>query len=149
MSLFISTYKNKVDKKCRVSVPSQFRSVFAKSSYNGIILYKSIINQCLEACTMERLESVYSKIDSLDHFSEERDAFATSILGGSYQLGFDPEGRVVIPSSLLGDVEISDNAVFVGKGHTFEIWSEEKFDKYIIQARELALKNKMKLVQKS
>ncbi len=97
---------------------------------------------------MERLESVYNKIDSLDHFSEERDAFATSILGGSYQLNFDPEGRVVVPNSLLSDVEITDNAVFVGKGHTFEIWSEEKFDKYIIQARELALKNKMKLVQK-
>lgn len=145
MSLFLSTYKNKIDKKLRVSVPSQFRSVVSSSSFQGIIVYKSIINNCLEGCTIERLNKITEMIDNLDPFSEEKDAFATAILGGSFQLSFDSEGRVVIPNELVSEINLNETAVFVGKGHTFEIWNQSEFEKRTSSAREIALKNRDKI----
>lgn len=138
MALFLSTYTNKVDKKGRVSVPALFRTVLASQHFNGIVAYTSFVNPCIEACGMDRIEHLSASIDSLDPYSEERDAFATTILGGSIQLPFDGEGRVLLPELLLEDAGIKEQAVFVGKGATFEIWSPEGFETYAAKARDIA-----------
>ncbi|MFV9874916.1 MAG: division/cell wall cluster transcriptional repressor MraZ [Rickettsiales endosymbiont of Dermacentor nuttalli] len=142
MALFLSSYTNKIDKKGRISVPAQFRSVLnSHSSFSGVIAYSSFINQCVEACGMERIEHINKSIDYLDPYSDERDAFATAILGGSVQLSFDPEGRICLPEELIEYAKLEDQACFVGKGLTFEIWHPNKFTIYAKEAREIA-KNK-------
>ncbi len=138
MGLFLSTYTNRIDKKGRVSVPAPFRAVIANEHYAGIVAYASFVNPCVEACGMARVEQLSSSIDHLDPFSEERDAFATAILGGSVQLPFDGEGRVLLPENLLDIAKLKENAVFIGKGQTFEIWSPERFKTYADKAREVA-----------
>lgn len=142
MLLFLSTFTNKVDKKGRVSVPSQFRAALSASEFAGIIAYQSFVNDCVEACSMERIEQLSMSIDELDPYSDERDAFAMAIMGGSVQLSFDTEGRVLLPESLLEAATITDKAVFVGKGKTFEIWNADKFTEYSKQAMKLAKKER-------
>ena len=139
MALFLSTFEKQIDKKGRVSVPPTFRAVLAAQNFNGMIAYASFTNPCIEACGMERIEKLYARMESLDPFSQEYDAFTTSILGGSTQLGFDGEGRVVIPEGLLKKAGITDTGIFVGKGATFEIWSPELFAGQDVRMRELAL----------
>jgi len=142
MTLFLSTYVNRVDKKCRVSVPSQFRSTIANESFAGIVIYKSVINDCIEGCAMSRIEKISASIDALDPLSEERDAFATAILGSSTQLQFDTDGRVVLPKELIEEIGIEENALFVGKGQTFEIWEPGKFQVYAQTAKRIALEKR-------
>lgn len=138
MALFLSTYQNKIDKKGRISVPAPFRAVLAKEDFQGIIAYSSFVNPCIEACGVQRIARLNASIDSLDPFSAERDAFATSILGGSVQIAFDGEGRVMLPQELLDTAKITDLATFVGKGETFEIWNPKQFAEYAERARALA-----------
>lgn len=145
MALFLSTYHNKVDKKGRVSVPAHFRNALSGQSFHGIVAYPSFVNPCVEASGIDRIEQLSQSIDSLDPYSEERDAFATSILGESVQLSFDGEGRIMLPEVLLENAGISDKAVFVGKGATFEIWQPEQFKSYAEKARELARSQREKL----
>src|SRR5262245_39208025 len=121
--LFLSTYKNKIDRKGRVSVPSSFRNALLKEEYPGVIVYESINNKCIEDCSLSHIEQLNDTIDSLDPYSDERDAFATIILGGSVQLSFDSEGRILLPESLIEFALLSECACFVGKGRTFEIWN--------------------------
>lgn len=143
MALFLSTYKNKVDKKGRVSVPAPFRAVLANQNFSGIVAYASFVNPCIEASGMDRIETLYEGMEeTLDPFSEERDAFATAILGSSMQLGFDGEGRVMLPQELMKEANITEYAVFVGKGQTFEIWEPERFEGYAAKAREMAKANR-------
>lgn len=136
--LFLSTFEKQIDKKGRVSVPAPFRGVLAGQQFNGIIVYPSFVHPCVEACGMSRIEKLYQRIESLDPFSEERDAFATAILGGSVQLPFDGEGRVVLPESILAQAGITGAGIFVGKGETFEIWEPTAFRAHEAAARELA-----------
>lgn len=145
MALFLSTYVNKVDKKGRVSVPANFRAALSSQNYQGIVVYPSFINSCVEACGMDRIERLSESIDELDPYSDERDAFATSILGGSMQLPFDGEGRVMLPESMLKEAGITEQAVFVGKGATFEIWEPKAFEEYAAKARDLAKKERASL----
>lgn len=145
MALFLSTYTNKVDKKGRVSVPAPFRAALSGQHFPGIVAYGSFVHPCIEACGMERIERLSESIDSLDPFSETRDAFATHILGGSVQLAFDGEGRVMLPEALLKKAEIMDQAVFVGKGQTFEIWNPNTFAAYAGKAEKLAKEQRASL----
>lgn len=136
MSLFLSTFENKVDSKGRVSLPSFFRNVLLENNQNYVVLYESSINNCIEGCSLNRIEELSKKIDDLDPFSSEKDAFATIILGGSAQVQFDKDGRILLPKNLVNFADINDTAVFVGKGQFFEIWQPELFKKYQIEARE-------------
>jgi len=145
VALFLSTYTNKVDKKGRVSVPANFRAALSKQEYQGIVAYNSFVNECVEACGMDRIERLSESIDELDPYSDERDAFAATILGGSVQLQFDSEGRVMLPANLMEEVGIKDKVVFVGKGATFEIWEPKAFEQYSSRAKDLAKRQRANL----
>ena len=144
MALFLSTFTNKVDAKGRVSVPAQFRASLVNDNYSTMVVYESFINQCIEGCDIERIKKISESIDNLEPFSEERDAFATTVLGGSVQLSIDGDGRVILPENLLKTAKIKENAVFVGKGSTFEIWEPKSFAEYLEKAKaEAKLKRNM------
>lgn len=145
MALFLSTYEKNIDKKGRVSVPAPFRGALAGENFNGIIAYASFVNPCIESCGMNRIEKLYEQIELLDPFSEERDAFATAILGGSVQLSFDGEGRVTLPEELLVESGIKQKCVFVGKGATFEVWEPEAFAAYEAESRKMAKEKRLAL----
>lgn len=136
--LFLSTYTNKIDKKGRVSVPASFRAALAGENFSGVVAYASFVNPCIEACGISRMESLFQTIDALDPFSEERDAFAATVLGGSMQLAFDGDGRVVLPQILIEQAELGEEAVFIGKGNTFEIWNKDKFSAHSENVRKIA-----------
>lgn len=138
MALFLSTFTNKIDSKGRVSVPAQFRLSLMNKDFAGVVMYESFVNSCIEGCDIDRIKLLSESIDGLDPFSEERDSFATAILGGSVQLSLDSDGRVIVPEKLLVKADIKDKAVFVGKGPTFEIWQPERFEDYAAKARQNA-----------
>ena len=138
MALFLSTFTNKIDAKGRVSVPVQFRASLVNESFSGVIVYESFVNECIEGCDLERIQKLSESIDNLDPFSEERDVFATAVLGGSMQLTIDGDGRVILPEALLSKAKIKDTAVFLGKGSTFEIWQPKKFEEYMAKAKKEA-----------
>jgi len=135
VALFLSTFTNKVDSKGRVSVPSQFRASLVKEGLSAMIVYESFVNDSIEGCDIERITKISQSIDDLEPFSEEREAFATAILGGAIQLSIDNDGRVILPESLLKKADIKGKAVFVGKGSTFEIWEPEGFKEYMEKAK--------------
>jgi len=139
MALFLSTFTNKVDAKGRVSVPSQFRDSLVNEFSSMVVVYGSFVNDCIEGCDLDRIKKISESIDVLDPFSEERDAFATAVLGGSFQLSIDGDGRIIIPEELLKKAKIKKEAVFVGKGTTFEIWEPRAFKVYMQNAKKEAL----------
>ncbi len=142
MNIFLSKYINKIDKKGRVSIPAGYRSALAKENFNGIIVYPSFKNNCIEVCSMSRLEELSKIIQNLDPYSDERDAFETIVLGEAVQLQFDNEGRVILPAYLMEQVGISSQGCFVGKGLVFEIWNPDQFEAHRKGAKEIAQGNR-------
>ena len=145
MNIFLSKYINKIDKKGRISVPASYRLILAQEKFNGIIAYPSFKNNCIEVCSMSRLEELSKIIQNLDPYSDERDAFETIVLSEAVQLQFDNEGRVILPAHLTDQAGISSQACFVGKGLVFEMWNPEAFDKHLKAAREIAQSNRLVL----
>ena len=131
MAVFLSTYLNKVDKKGRVSVPSQFRAVLAKQSLEGtatgLVVFRSLKFSALEACSPEHMEKLAADLEQMDISAEERDLFEMTIFGDSVQLPMDAEGRILLPQDLMDHAGITEQASFVGRSKTFQIWEPGAF----------------------
>lgn len=127
LALFTSTYTNKVDKKGRVSVPAPFRTLAASQGFNGVFVYPSLDHPAIDGSGAAYFERLAAMVDELPPFSEEREAFSTAIFGASHQLGFDPEGRIILPESLITHAGLSEAVVFVGLGQQFRIWEPTAF----------------------
>ncbi len=140
MALFLSTFINKIDRKGRVSVPAPFRATLAGQAYHGIVAFPSFREtyDAIEACGMERMERLSAGVDRLNPFSDEHDDFANVIFGASVQLPFDGEGRVILPQHLRGHARLGDQAAFVGRGATFQIWEPESLRAFQDEARRRA-----------
>lgn len=136
--IFISTYVNKVDKKGRVSVPAEFRKVLAGDPFQGVFVFRSLQHPALEACSAEHMERLSDSLETLDLPPEQLQLIESTIFGGSFQLPFDGEGRIVLPHSLQEFAGIADEAAFVGSRRTFHIWNPEAFAEHEAAQRELA-----------
>jgi len=149
VALFLSTYVNKVDKKGRVSVPSQFRSALGDQIQNGIVLFVSNQHSCLEGFDWAKMDEISERMDHYDLFSDDQDDLSTTIFGESVQLFLDGDGRVTLPSGLAESAGISKSAVFVGMGRKFQIWSPELFDRRKAQARGAVQDRKLTIPQQN
>ncbi len=138
MTLFTSTFVNKVDKKGRVSVPASFRMALANQSFAGVVVFPSFVHQAIEGAGYELLERLAQSVEQFDPFTDEHDAFSTTIFGDSHQLSFDSEGRILLPEPLLAHANITATAAFLGRGGTFQIWEPEALKVYKADAIERA-----------
>lgn len=145
MSLFLSTYINKLDKKGRVSIPAQFRSALTKETYHGVILYRSYKFQAIEGCTISRMEKLSASVDDLGVFSDAQDDLASVIFADAHQVGIDSDGRITMPEALIAHARIQDSIAFVGRGATFQIWNPDAFHVLQEQARKRIAEQKLTL----
>lgn len=129
MPLFTSTYTNKVDKKGRVSVPAPFRATLPEGD-QSVAAFPSLISTAIEGFDYGYLEHISERLNNFDMLispSQKQDP-AAKILSRSITLSIDSDGRMVLPQEFMKHAGITDRAVFVGLGRTFQIWSPEDYE---------------------
>lgn len=135
MTLFLSTFVNKLDKKGRVSVPASFRLALSGQAFNGIVAFRSYKLPAIEGMGIDRMQKISNSVDQLDLFSEAQDDLTATIFADAHMLGLDGDGRIVLPELLLDHGKIQDNVAFVGRGATFQMWNPEAFEAHQLEAR--------------
>ncbi len=146
--LFMDTVVNKVDAKGRVSLPSDYRAIVKELS-TEIVCYRSLSSPCIEGCLEETLDKLATDIENAtDFFSETQDNLTNLIFGDAKRFVFDSTGRIVLTEKLLKHAQITDSAVFVGKGRKFQIWNPQNWEKEEARIRREALKNRPTLKAK-
>jgi MraZ protein len=136
MTLFLSTFMNRLDKKGRVSVPAPFRLALSGQAFQGVVVFRSYKSSAIEGMGMNRMERLSQSVDQLDMFSDVQDDFAATIFADSHMLAFDGDGRIVLPELLIKHAQIENNVAFVGRGATFQIWNGEAFEAHQEKARQ-------------
>lgn len=140
--LFMDTVVNKVDAKGRVSLPADYRAMVKELS-SEIVCYRSLTSPCIEGCLEDLLDKLASEIEnSTDFFSETQDNLTNLIFGDAKRYTFDSTGRINLSDKLLKHAEITDTAVFVGKGRKFQIWNPQNWEKEEARIRAEVLKNR-------
>jgi MraZ protein len=134
MTVFLSSFVNKIDKKGRVSVPASFRAALGADAA-GIVIFKSLQNDALDGCSVAHLELLSQSLEQQDLPADLFELIETTIFGGSVQLPFDGEGRISLPQHMITSVGIDEEVTFVGRRKTFQLWNPEKFTAHETEAR--------------
>lgn len=138
MSLFLSTHKNKIDKKGRVSVPARFRSNLVGRGFETVVLFPDIESNCINACDMGVMEGLLAKIGGFDPFSEDRESDADVLMAEAIELSIDGDGRIMVPATMMEQVGFDGECLFVGRGDSFQIWRPAEFEARMKAVKERA-----------
>jgi len=131
---FAGNHTQRVDGKHRTSVPAAFRKVLGEDS--AFYAFPALETDGVIDCrTEEEMAVLNDKIDALDPMSDEQTGLSIVIFGLAHALKPDKEGRFVLPAELMSHAEIGNEAVFVGAGKTFHIYSPARYAEYKRQAR--------------
>jgi MraZ protein len=139
---FIGTFVNKIDAKGRISVPASFRTVIQAKGLNGVALYPSPVEECIEGCGMDRIETLVEAMRDEPLPSIDQDSVAHLVIGSARESPFDSGGRIVLPDDFIRRAKLDGQGAFVGKGRTFQIWrpealkaAQDELAKRVLEAR--------------
>ena len=136
---------NGVDAKARVSLPAVFRQVIelrlskeeiVEGRQRSIMIGKHSRLDCLQAFDSTHVAAIKEatrdrariKAEAEGSFvNDVYDDLISRVLGRMHDVGYDGSGRMVLPASLKAKAGIGEEAVFVGSGDVFRIWSPENF----------------------
>jgi len=81
------------------------------------------------------MEKLAADLEQMDISAEERDLYEMTIFGDSVQLSIDIDGRILLPQDLMDYAGITEQASFVGRSKTFQIWEPGAYQARVEEAR--------------
>ena len=147
---FTGKWLNAVDAKGRVSVPAPLRKIVtarspearnpdarsadarSSESRSTLMLARHERDTCISgfdrtyvALAYQDMRAVQAADIAAGRPAAGRFARSGSLFGSIEEIAIDGSGRIILPPGLRRRAQISDSAMFVGVGETFEIWSPE------------------------
>ncbi|WP_156817140.1 division/cell wall cluster transcriptional repressor MraZ [Rubritalea marina] len=140
-------FEHKLDPKCRVSVPSDWR-VLAGSGVLRLLKAEKYDQPILKVYTEGEFESVLGEIDSRAEWTpKQRALMRGKLFSRCIKVTMNPQGKLLIPKALCNHpgVEPDGPAMLVGRGTYFEIVSAENYSEMCARedAETLALNEEM------
>ena len=127
--MFIGEYKHNLDDKGRMAVPAKFRDKLKQ----GAVVTRGLDN-CLFLYTKEAWEKIATKLADLPVAQANARAFSRLMLAGAMEVSIDSQGRINLPDYLCDYAGLKKKAVVAGLFDRLEIWDEESWGKYKLNA---------------
>lgn len=129
--MFSGEFRNKIDEKGRLLVPSRLRSEFGSES---LYITKGIEGNHLMLLTANYFENqfipaIYSSSKAI--FNAKARILARAYIGSSQRVEFDTQGRINIPaaSRQIAELSLKGEVLILGVGESVELWNPAVFEK--------------------
>lgn len=129
--MFIGEFNHKLDTKGRIIIPAKFRELLGAK-----VVVTRGIDGCVSVHTMEEWMCIYEKLKQLPTTKKEVRAYIHLIASKASECEFDSQGRILIPTSLLKDANLTKKCVIVGSITHAEIWDEDRWTEHYNTAAE-------------
>jgi len=129
--MFMGEYHHTMDDKGRIIMPAKFRENLGEN----FVVTRGLDN-CLFVYPFEEWQSMEGKLTKLPLTRQDARAFVRFFLSGAVDCEFDKQGRISIPSNLREHSHIVKDVVIIGVANRLELWSKERWEKYIQIAEE-------------
>jgi MraZ protein len=130
--VFRGRYEHTIDAKGRLSIPSKFREILVANYDERLILTN--FDMSLWAYPVREWKAVEEKVASLPQFKPEVKALQRFFISAATECPVDPNGRIIVPTTLRKYAALMKDVVIVGMTKRFEIWARERWQKVFDQA---------------
>ena len=126
-----------IDDKGRLAIPKGYREILLERWGQPARLTLTIgmtpdieQHRWLVAYPAAEWEAYEAKLNEVSPFDWEARKVAGMLIGHANDVELDRQGRFVIPPSLRSFAKLGPRAKIVGQGREFELWDEERRDKW-------------------
>ncbi len=116
--MFLGRYEHNIDDKGRLTIPARFREPLEEGAYLTQGFDKNLI-----VLTPAAFEAWATRVNSLNMTDPTTRLLRRLIFSSANFVEVDKAGRILIPQYLRQAADLNDNAIVVGAGEFFEIWS--------------------------
>lgn len=110
-----------IDAKSRLSMPSRYREALGNGA---MVVTIDTEETCLLLYTLDAWLPIESKIQQLPSFNPAARRIQRLLIGHATDVELDGSGRILLPQYLREYAKLDKQAVLVGQGNKFELWSE-------------------------
>ncbi|MGO1751265.1 MULTISPECIES: division/cell wall cluster transcriptional repressor MraZ [Psychroflexus] len=128
---FIGTYECKIDAKGRLTLPSALKKQLANVVDDGLVLKRSVFQNCVEIYPMQEWDKLMGKINRLNKFKKKNNDFVRKFTAGVKLIEADANSRILVPKDLSAFAELQKEVVLSSAGEMIEIWDKENYEKVL------------------
>lgn len=136
MATFYGTANYSIDDKGRLVVPTSLRVVPGRKTPLSTFVLVGGLDGCLWLYAEEDWTHFEERLRKMSMGTKKHRDFARAFLVGASKVTVDKQGRISIPSSLMGRAGLGKDAVLHGQVGRIEIWAPEKFEASVAPSQE-------------
>jgi MraZ protein len=116
--MFLGQFQHSLDDKGRLTIPAAFRDALADGAFisQGFDLNLMVM-------TGAYFQQVYERINAMSITDPAARLLRRLLLSSAYQVEVDKAGRILLPQNLRQFLGMNGEAMVVGQGEYFEIWT--------------------------
>ncbi|RPI34463.1 MAG: division/cell wall cluster transcriptional repressor MraZ [Chloroflexota bacterium] len=119
--MFLGQYQHTLDNKGRLTIPSRFRELLLA---DGAFVTQGFDHN-LMVLTQPAFERLYERVNQMSLTEPNARLLKRLIFSAAERVDADKAGRILIPEFLRRAAALDSEAIIVGAGDYFEIWSPE------------------------
>jgi MraZ protein len=128
MAYFLGTFTGGLDKKGRVSFPSNFRAVLPQDVDGASFILRPAHDfPCIQGFTESGFDDLAESMKRMPLFSANETALSYALYADAGYCAPDKEGRCVLKEDHIRYAGLSDAVIFVGLRNRFEIWEPARY----------------------
>ena len=116
--MFIGQYQHSLDDKGRLTIPSAFRYSLGEGAY-----ISQGFDRNLMVMNTAYFMMVYERLNSMNITDPDARLLRRMMLSTAFQVEVDKAGRILVPPKSREFLSLSNEAMIVGQGEYFEIWT--------------------------
>ncbi|MEQ1880709.1 MAG: division/cell wall cluster transcriptional repressor MraZ [Burkholderiales bacterium] len=121
-----------LDAKGRLAVPTRHRDAL-QSGNGGKQVLTAHPHRCLLLYPAPAWEPIRNRIMGFSSFDAQASLWKRLLVGFAEEIELDGSGRLLLSPELRKFAGLEKQAMMVGQGSHFEIWSQEAWDKQLDQ----------------
>ncbi len=118
--MFLGTYAHTLDTKGRMTIPVKYRELVSGGAY----ITKGF-DQNLMVLTEEVFQRLFDRVTNMNMANSTARELRRLMFGNAFAVEVDKSGRILIPQILRTHSSLDFEAIILGNGNYFEIWSPD------------------------
>lgn len=118
--MFLGTYEHTIDEKGRMTIPVRFRELILDGAFITLGFDHNLM-----VLTSEVFDSLSKRINAMSITNPAARDLRRLMFANAGQVTADKAGRILIPQFLRSHINLDGQAVVIGVGGYFEIWTPQ------------------------
>lgn len=129
--MFLGQYQHSLDDKGRLTIPARFRDLL-----EGGAFVTQGFDRNLMILTNDYFTQIANRIKSMNLADPETRLLRRVFFSSAYELPVDRSGRILLPQGLRQYIDLNGEAIIVGQGDYFEVWSPDSWAEQLAQMQD-------------